>query len=194
MHMGVKFAEFVGNPLSDRYGTDEGDPIMTDDRDLSGEEAVKQIRSIANNQTGMLCTFPGTVAMDCRPMATQAIDDDGTFWFLSSGSSSQNEQIAENSTVHLVYAVPGKSEFLSLEGLATVSRDQKKIDELWTKLAVNWFPGGKDDPDLTLISVMPVRGRYWDTRSNRAVQMVKIAIGAVTGIGMNVGVAGSLDV
>jgi len=167
---------------------------MSDERDLVRAEAVEQIRRIASDQTAMLCTFPEPGRMKTRPMATLAIDPDGTLWFLSSRFSDKNREIEANPTVQLVYSNPAKSEFLSVDGLATISRDPSKIDALWTPIARNWFPDGRDDPGITLISVLPVSGYYWDTRNNRAVQLLKIAIGAVTGLALDDGIEGSLKV
>ena len=38
-----------------------------------------------------------------------------------------------------------------------------------------------DDPDLTVIQVIPTEGYYWDTKHGKAIATLKIAGGAVTG-------------
>jgi general stress protein 26 len=128
-------------------------------------------------------------------MATLRIAaDDGTFWFFSHKDSQENQQIVANPAVQLIYALSNKSELLALEGTASVSHDQKKIDALWTPIAKVWFPDGKDDPRLTLITVPLNGGRYWDTQHGKMISLAKIAIGAVTGKPMDDGVKGALKV
>lgn len=165
---------------------------MGDVNHLADRSAIEKIKHIAGGEIAMLCTFGTGSAMQTRPMATQGIDEDGTFWFFSGSSSAKNREIAANPDVQLVYAVPSRSEYLSVQGQATISRDRGKIAELWSLFAKTWFTRGKDDPELTLIGVTPTGGHYWDTKHNKMVQLAKIAIGAMTGKTMDDGIEGSL--
>lgn len=167
---------------------------MGDVENLGTEAGREKIKHIAQGEIAMFGTSTGTAASAFRPMATQGIDDDGTLWFFSHRTSDKNRQIAAHPTVQLLYAVGGKSEYLSVEGVATISRDQAKIDELWSGWAKTWFNEGKEDPNLTLISVRPTAGHYWDTKHNKMVQLAKIAVGAVIGKTMDDGVEGDLGV
>jgi len=45
-------------------------------------------------------------------------------------------------------APPSPSTYVVLQGIARVSQDRAKIDELWDKTYEVWFPNGKDDPDV----------------------------------------------
>ena len=56
------------------------------------------------------------------------------------------------------------SDFLHLRGIATISRDRAKIEELWEPVLRTWFTGGKDDPRITVIEVEPTEGYYWDNK------------------------------
>jgi general stress protein 26 len=167
---------------------------MGDTKNLVSREAVAKIKDIADGQVAMLCTFTADGAMDARPMGTQGISEDGTIWYFSAKDSTVNQQIVANPAVQVIYMVPGKSEYLSLEGTASVSRDQAKIDELWSGFAKAWFHGGKDDPNLTLITVTLNGGHYWDTKNGKMVSLAKIAIGAITGKTIDGGVEGELKV
>ena len=162
-------------------------------RNLTDREATAKIREIAGGQVAMLCTFTADGTMTTRPMATAAVDDDGTLWFLSRRNSDKNVQIAANPTVRLLYTVHDRAEYLALDGDAYVVRDQRTIDDVWTPFANAWFPRGKDDPELTLIRVTPTTGFYWDTEHGRMVALVKLAIGAVTGRPTDDAVVGTLD-
>lgn len=109
------------------------------------------------------------------------VDDDGTLYFFSQRSSNKNAAIARDKTVHLMCADSGKSAYLAVVGDAAVRDDRQKVAELWSIFAKTWFPGGPEDPELTLIVVTPRAGHYWDTQHNKMVQLAGIALGALTG-------------
>lgn len=167
---------------------------MGEQRDLAHSDSIAKIKTIAADEMAMLGTFTANHSLHVRPMGTQGIDDDGTIWFFSQKDSPKNKEITTNPKVQLIYSVSGKSAYLSLEGTATISRDQRKIDELWNAFAKTWFTKGKEDPELTLIAVRPTAGYYWDTKHNKMVSLAMIAIGAAIGKTMDDGVMGQLKV
>lgn len=167
---------------------------MADTINFNGADAVAKIKDIADGQIGMLCTFTADRAMDSRPMATLQVAPDGTLYFFSQKDSQENQQILANPAVQLIYANPGKNEYMSLDATASISRDQRKIDELWSPMCKAWFPEGKDDPRITLVTVTVNSGRYWDTKHGKMISMAKIAIGAMTGKPLDDGIKGTLRV
>ena len=83
--------------------------------------------------------------------------------------------------VNIAYADPGADSYVSVTGEARDSNDAAKIDELWTKAADAWFPGGKTDPDVQLLEVQIQEAEYWDITDSKMVQLYKMAKAAVTG-------------
>ena len=47
--------------------------------------------------------------------------------------------------------------------MATVVRDPPKMRELYSPILKTWFPGGLEDPYLTLIKFEANSGAYWDS-------------------------------
>ncbi|HEY0195173.1 MAG TPA: pyridoxamine 5'-phosphate oxidase family protein, partial [Kofleriaceae bacterium] len=86
------------------------------------------------------------------------------------------------------------SDFIALFGRATVSTDKAKIKELWEPILKTWFTDGVDDPRITVISVAPTDGYYWDTKHGRPVAFAKMVIGAVTGKTLDDSIEGKLRV
>jgi general stress protein 26 len=160
---------------------------------LTGTPAVDKIRQIA--ETAGACLF-GTLNdgrfLDVRPMAVQKVDDTGGVWFLSGRSSNKNQRLEHDVHVQLLFANPGASEYLSLTGRASVSDDRGLREQLWTSAAKTWFPGGVDDPDLTVICVQVDGGHYWNAVHGKAVALAKMAAGAITGRNANVGIEGAV--
>lgn len=147
---------------------------------MHGEHAIEKIKDLAEDQICLLCTYSNG-AIVSRPMGTQAVDADGTIWFMSKDSSEVNEQIQADEKVYLMYSNTGKQHYLSLAGTAEILRDRNKVEELWNPMAKAWFEEGKDDPSLTLIRVTPDEGHYWDTKNGKLVSMLKIAVAALAG-------------
>lgn len=169
---------------------------MGNTKDLFDKEAVEKLRELAKDAN--ICHFVTNLEnlpLSARPMATQEVDDDGAIWFLSGKESDKNQDIQKDSRVQLFYSANSKYEYLSIYGTAEIVVDRDKIHELWTKFADAWFPGGEDDPSVTLLKVSPTDGYYWDTKNNKLVSLIKIAASIVTGnTGDDNGVEGKLEV
>jgi general stress protein 26 len=125
-------------------------------------------------------------------MATQKVDDDGCFWFFSSEESHKNFELEKDPRVQLFYSNPGKSEFMTVFGQATIVKERDKIEEFWTPFVKAWFKGGKDDPSLALIQVVPDEAYYWDTKNNKMVSLIKIVGSMFSGKVMDDGVEGAM--
>lgn len=166
---------------------------MSESKPLAGADAVEKISHIAKGEVAMLCTFPEG-RMKSRPMGTPGIDADGGIWLMTRFDTAKIVEIEAHPGVQLIYALPSRSEYMEVEGIATISRDQSKIDELWSPLMKAWFPDGKDDPAIRLIHIVPAGGHYWDTKHNRMIQLAAIAIGAITGRPLDDGVEGDLNI
>ncbi|MBC7552506.1 MAG: pyridoxamine 5'-phosphate oxidase family protein [Taibaiella sp.] len=165
-------------------------------KNLGGEEAAKKIKELAGNaQSCFFCTNIQTgKPFETRPMAVQQIDDEGNLWFLSADDSHKNEQLKSDPLVQLLFQGSHYSDFLSLSGKATISKDKGKIKELWEPTIKNWFTGGQDDPRITVIKVTPTDGYYWDTKHNMVVAFVKQMVGAAIGQTMDDSIEGTLKV
>ncbi|MDB6095215.1 MAG: ral stress protein [Verrucomicrobia bacterium] len=125
-------------------------------------------------------------------MTVQDVDVIGNVWFLSARSSTLNKDINRNPRVQLLFANTGDSEYLNLLGFATIHDSKDFREKYWTPIAKAWFPGGVNDPELTIIRVQPKEGHYWDTVYGKAVTLLMVAIGAVTGKATDVAVQGDV--
>lgn len=162
--------------------------------DLSGAKAVdKMSELIKEAQTCFFCTSERDGKVDARPMNVLEVDKQGNLWFLSASDSHKNHELQDNPNVRLFFQGSPHSEFLHLEGVATVSRDKAKIKELWKFVLKTWFTEGEDDPRITVIKVAPSHGYYWDNKHGNAVAGVKMLIGATIGVTLDDSIEGNLN-
>jgi general stress protein 26 len=168
---------------------------MSTTQNLTGTAAIDKLKELVN--AANICIFVtnlGETPLSSRPMSTLQVDDDGCLWFFSKENSEKEHEIKNDNRVQLFYSNKNSSEYLSVYGEAELLRDRDKVDELWSPIAKAWFTEGKDDPTIEIIKVTPRDAYYWDTKHNKAVSLVKIAVGAVTGKRMDDGVQGKLKV
>ncbi len=161
---------------------------------LGKEDAVAKIKELVDDtRICMFTTRLDHLPLQSRPMSTLEVDAEGNLWFFSDDVSNKNLEIEHDSRVQLFYSNPSKTEFMTIFGHAMVSKDRKRIDELWHPMAKAWFTD-KDDPALALIMVMPSDAYYWDTKHNKLVSLIKIMSSVASGKTREDGVEGRLDV
>ncbi|MEO6876824.1 MAG: pyridoxamine 5'-phosphate oxidase family protein [Opitutaceae bacterium] len=163
------------------------------DKNLAQDSAVAKIHELATSiRVCLFGTSEGHVPLEFRPMSVQHVDAVGNVWFLSARSSSQNSQISRHPQVQLLFANPGKSEYLSLLGRAFISDSPALREKYWSPLAEAWFTKGVNDPELTVIRVQPDHGHYWDTEYGKTITLLQVAVGALTGKPSGAGVSGEV--
>jgi hypothetical protein len=56
-----------------------------------------------------------------------------------------------------------------------------KKKELWKPAVQAWFPEGAESPQNVLVKVVPDHAEYWDSKSNKLVQLFTMAKALATG-------------
>ena len=163
---------------------------------LRNSEAVQKLKELEDKaKTCFFCTQVALGPSDAtRPMSVQKVDEEGNLWFLSAIDSYKNKEIAVDSRVKLYFQGSAHSDFVFITGIAVITSDQNKIDELWDPLAKVWFTEGRNDPRISVIRVAPEKGYYWDNKHGKAIAFVKMLIGAATGKTLDDSVEGTLKI
>ena len=160
---------------------------------MEGSQSTRdfaQLKALIEDiKIGMLTTVDDDGTLRSRPLQTIGVDD-GTLWFFTSASSPKvAESKADGGRVNVSYGNPGKYDFVSVSGTATLVRDRQKMKEMWTKWVEAFFPKGIDDPDLALLRVDIEKAEYWDapgTAIGRLYGFTKaLTTGKTDGLGEN---------
>ncbi|MBC8045414.1 MAG: pyridoxamine 5'-phosphate oxidase family protein [Fimbriimonadaceae bacterium] len=163
-------------------------------KNLSNSEAIEKLKKLSEDAD--FCFFVtelNTKPLNGRPMSTADVDENGCIYFFSDRNSDKNQQIEYDNTVQLFYSNKGSAEYLSVYGKAEISTDKELIEKLWNPMVKTWFQGGKDDPDITVIKVIPEDAYYWDTKHNKMVSLIKMLTSVITGKTMDDSVEGKLN-
>lgn len=153
---------------------------MSTVKNLSNEEAIKKLKELAEGKMCLFCTKENG-QLESRPMGVSQVDESGDIWFFSGKSSNKNRQITSDPGVYLMFIEAGKQHYLSLTTEAAIVEDQQKVDELWNGFMKAWFPGGKEDPEISLIRASVISGHYWDEKDGHLIGMLKAGFKALTG-------------
>ena len=135
---------------------------------LSGPAAIEKIKHVTEESD--TCFFSTRVHANThsRPMTIQEIDPEGNIWFLSDINSDKNHEISSDSEVELYFMNTAKNEYIFIKGKATLFQDKSLIEKHWNNFANAWF-NGKEDPNLTVIKVIPDNAYYYETKESKLV-------------------------
>jgi general stress protein 26 len=144
--------------------------------ELSREQVLEIMRG---EQILMLSTATKEGKIVSHPMTAQAVDDDAVAWFFIGLQGDQADAIRENPQVNLAFAETGS--WLSVAGTAEFVDDRAKVEKLWDGQVSSYFDGGKDDPNLGLLKVVPESAQFWGVEGNKTIAAVKILAAKIRG-------------
>ena len=146
------------------------------------QESIKKLgEMIEDIDFAMLTTIDTNGVLRSRPMSTQKAEFDGTLWFFTSDQTHKTEEIEKDNRVNASYSKPEDNVYISTSGMASISKDRAKMEELWNPILKAWFPDGLDDPHLCLLKVDVEQAEYWDSPSSTLVQIAGFVKAMVTG-------------
>ncbi|MCL6483572.1 pyridoxamine 5'-phosphate oxidase family protein [Janthinobacterium lividum] len=147
----------------------------------SNEQLASIAAKIKDIKFGMLCTSDDMRNLTSRPLTQQQVDQDGNIWFFVSNEAAYTRDLRNNPQVNVSFADTGDSLYVSICGHAQLLKDRAKAEQLWNPLVQAWFPGGLDDPKLSLIKVTIESAEYWDSSASKMMQFYAMAKAAITG-------------
>jgi general stress protein 26 len=158
------------------------------EKPMTHAESVAKVAELLKDvRICMLTTENSEGRLHSRPMATQDADFDGDIWFLTRDDSGKVSEIRHASEVNLSYSNPKTAKYVSISGVAELSKDRTMIKQLWSPLYKAWFPDGEDDPRITVLRVRAKEAEYWEASSSALVRGAKYVLAAVTRGGVQVG-------
>ncbi len=113
--------------------------------------------------TAMLVTRAADGNLRARPLAVAKAkepDDGGHVYFSTSVDSPKTDELEHDARVAITFQ--DSQRYVSLSGTARLTRERALIEELWSESWKVWFPKGKDDPMLAILTVTLSAGEYWD--------------------------------
>ena len=167
------------------------------DEHLTGDAAVAKVRKLLPSfKAAIFVTgVRSGQALHSRPLALQGDPEifGGTLWFFADDRSPKVDELAVDSAVTLFMQNDSATHYLQLDGPAWLSKDKAKMRELFTPIAKTWFPGGLDDPHLTLIRFNAATGAFWESPGGVWQVAAAFATSLITGKPGKSGTSGTLS-
>ena len=119
--------------------------------------------------TAMLVTHATDDGLHARPMEIAQAAEDCHVWFFTDGTSPKSQEIRHDQEVLLTFQ-KDHQKYLCISGQAELVNDRTMIEAFWKEPYRVWFPNGVEDPNLTLVHVIPHRAEYWDNSGLQGVR------------------------
>lgn len=132
--------------------------------------------------------------LESRAMANQKRAAGADLWFVTADHTAKLRDLEQDPHVNLSYYKDRTREWISVSGIATISRDRAKIRELYASDWKAWFPeegdprhGTPDDPRFVLIGVDIHAAVFLEVNKPQPVVLYEMARGWLTGEAPEVG-------
>jgi general stress protein 26 len=126
--------------------------------------------------------------MRSRAMANQKRASGADLWFVTSDGCDKLEELSHDPHVNLTYYRESSREWISVSGIAVISRDREKIHELYAADWAMWFGrdgdsrhGTADAPRIVLIGVTVHAAEFLEVNKPKAVVLYELAKGWLSG-------------
>ena len=157
-------------------------------------ELEKLYEHIDDVEIAMMTTRRPDGHLQSRAMATQKRADGADLWFVTLEGGQKLRDIAADPHINLSYYKDRTREWVSVSGIATITRDRQKIHELYAPDWKAWFPkegdarhGSADDPRMVLIGVDVHAAAFLEVNKPQPIVLYEVVKGFLTGATPEVG-------
>lgn len=151
-------------------------------------ELEKFYETIDSIETAMMTTRRSDGHFHARAMANQKRAAGADLWFVCKDGSAKLSDLANDSHIGLTYYRDSNREWVSVSGIAIISRDRAKIRELYAPDWKMWFDdegdprdGTPDDPRMVLIGVTVHAAEFLEINKSKPVLLYELVKGWATG-------------
>ena len=151
-------------------------------------ELQKFYELIDDIKIAMMTTRRPDGHLESRAMANQKRAAGADLWFVTSEGSAKLRDITHDPHVNLAYYKENSYEWVSVSGIATLSKDRAKIAELYAPDWKGWFGqegdprhGTAEDPRIVLIGIDVHAAVFLEVNKPKPVVLFELVKGWVTG-------------
>ncbi|NAZ37112.1 pyridoxamine 5'-phosphate oxidase family protein [Rubellimicrobium sp. CFH 75288] len=138
---------------------------MTDDAETRADLEARFWKALRSDMTVMLGLDKET---EQRPMTAQLASDEdrGPIWFFSAKDHDLNRRLEGATPATFTFVSKGHDLWATVSGTLVEDMNRAMIDKLWNPHVAAWYPGGKEDPSLSLLRFDPASAKIWKDGSS----------------------------
>ena len=152
-------------------------------------DELKQLYEMIDDiEIGMMTTRRGDGHLESRAMASQKQAPGADLWFVTTENTAKLRDLAGDPHLNIGFYHSKTREWISVSGIARLSRDKRTIAALYAADWRAWFPdegdprhGTPDDPRIVLIGIDIHAAVYLEVDKPRPVVLYEMAKGWLTG-------------
>jgi general stress protein 26 len=157
--------------------------------DMTASKKIDELYDLIKGiETAMFTTRGPTGLLVSRPMATQDRIEGTDLWFVTNTDTHKLDDLALDPHVNCSYYNNRTHEWVSVAGLAHISKNKNKVRQLYQESWKAWFDdeggdrdGGPNDPRLALIMVEAELATYMKVNKSRPIILFETIRSKVTG-------------
>lgn len=121
---------------------------------------------LLQSEMTMMIGLDGVEDGHARPMTANVTGPNQPIWFFTSKDNEIVHRLPRGNRAIATFTSRDHKLFATLHGDLHLDNDRATIDRLWNKYIAAWYPGGKDDPKLTLLRLDPDQAEIWENASS----------------------------
>ena len=157
-------------------------------------ELQKFYELVEDIEIAMMTTRRRDGHLRSRAMANQKRASGADLWFVTTDGSDKLADLEHDEHVNLSYYRNSSREWISVSGIAKVSRDRPKVRELYAPDWKMWFPdngdprhGTPDDPRMVLIGITMHAAEFLEVDKPKPVVLYELVKGWLTSTEPDIG-------
>jgi general stress protein 26 len=157
--------------------------------DMTASKKIDELYDLIKGiETAMFTTRGVSGQLVSRPMATQERIEGADLWFVTNVDTHKLDDLTLDPHVNCSYYNNRTHEWVSVSGIARVTKNKTRIRQLYKEDWKTWFgdeggdrDGGPNDPRIALILVEAELATYMKVNKPRPVILFQVLKGIVTG-------------
>ncbi len=131
------------------------------ERTLDQSQAEDRLwKAIDDSRIGMLGVAGGE-PRHMQPMTAFTERGSDCLWFFTGANHDLVRDIGPGHAGMFCFVSKDRELYACISGDLSIDNDRTRIDGFWNPLVSAWYPGGKDDPNLTLVRLDAIDAQIW---------------------------------
>jgi general stress protein 26 len=138
---------------------------MSTHQKSAAELEVRLWKEVEQVNFGMLGLVGDAPHQHFQPMTAFCEPENGQIWFYARNDSDLAHAIGSGTEAMFIVQAKDQAFQACIGGRLEVQPDRERINRYWGPVVAAWYPGGRDDPNITLLRLAARDAQVWLSES-----------------------------